>query len=167
MQSLQKVSPTGSEQRFLRFSVGWQEQALLPVDAILDVFPVQASEILPMPQMHSSVMGLVNRRGSILWLVDLAYLLGSVEGDTPLSETAMAVTITNGEQTLGLWVPQVQDIEPHEVRALQPPTPGLFSPGILPFLQGYLVGEQRDILMVLDPSRLLQSPQWQAQLSVR
>ncbi|MDX2273298.1 MAG: chemotaxis protein CheW [Cyanobacteriota bacterium] len=163
MESALATPATGT--RFLRFSVGLAEQALLSVDHIQDVFPLVIGEILPMPEVATAVMGLYNRRGSILWLVDLGYLLGSPPVATHSATTSgslMTITLDVDQQGLGLVVPQVQDIEWQDPQAIQSELRGVFTPEVAQFLQGYLVDADASILMVLDPLALLQSNQWQS-----
>lgn len=56
-------------------------------------------------------------------------------------ESGMAIVVQMADQTLGLVISQVYDIEEHVLETLQPPSIGLFPPKLIPFVQGYLIDE--------------------------
>jgi len=93
-------------------------------------------------------------------LIDLNHLLGY----PPLSQqeqvlpTPMAMVVQVNDQSLGLVVQRVKDIELHELQQLQRATPGLFPPKILPFVLGALPGGSGT---VLDITAITQCPLWQ------
>lgn len=162
--SLTSLKPLGSatappalEQKFLHFCLGPEDSALLAVDSIAEVIRVPMTEVLPVPQMPSCVLGIYNRRGEMLWLIDLGHLVGYPLGFQPGStiSTGMAILLEVEGQLLGLVVLQVNDIEWHDPQQLQPPSATLFSPKLLPFVQGYLNGSGST---VLDPVAIAQSP---------
>ena len=152
--------PPETRQRLLRFPLGLEDSALLPLEQIMEIIRVNVAEILPVPEMPSCVLGICNWRGTMLWLIDLNHLLGY----PPLSQqervlpTPMAMVVQVNGQTMGLAVQRVQDIELHELQQLQPATPGLFPPKLLPFVLGALPGSSGT---VLDVTALTQCPLWQ------
>ena len=140
----QDLSPPKAPQgqRFLRFHLGFEDTALLPVDQVREILRVPVSEILPVPHVPESVLGIYNWRGEMLWMVDLNHLVGFsplgptlANQETPL---AMAIVLEVERQNLGLIVPQIEDIEWHESPTLQAPSAGLFPDRLLPFVSGYL-----------------------------
>ncbi len=152
--------PPENRQRLLRFPLGVEESALLPLEEIAEILRVNAAEILPVPEMPSCVLGICNWRGSMLWLVDLNHLVGgeplSLQGAVATSPVAMVVQVN--EQSLGLVVQQVNDIELHELQRLQPTAPGLFPSCLLPFVLGALSGGNGT---VLDVKAITKCPLWQ------
>lgn len=152
------ASPEVGE-KFLRFQLGADGIALLPLSLIKQVMQVSVAEILPVPQMPGSVLGIYNWRGEMLWLVDIGQLLGF----PPLvgADTVMAIAIQVNDKSLGLVVQQINDIEWHNLQQMNMPSIGLFSPEILPYLQGYLMGANQEVLMILNASALAQAPLWQ------
>ncbi|MBD2102306.1 chemotaxis protein CheW [Leptolyngbya sp. FACHB-261] len=153
------ADPGESEQKFLRFRLG-QDTALLAVDVITQVLKIASSEILPVPQMPGCVLGLYNWRGEMLWLVDLDQFLGLPQALSTVEAwaTRMVITVQIRNQVLGLVVPQVNDIEPHEIRQIQPATAALFPSRLLPFIQGYLTESGS---AVLDVVAIARAPLWQ------
>ena len=149
--------PTETGQRLLRFPLGFQDSALLPLEQIAEILRVNLAEILPVPEMPDCVLGICNWRGEMLWLIDLNHLVGFM----PLSLTAsspIAMVVQVNDQPIGLVVQQVNDIELHELEKLQPAAAGLFPPKLLPFVLGTLPGGSGT---VLDVTAIALSPLWQ------
>jgi chemotaxis signal transduction protein len=147
---------TTTEHRFLNFSLGHEDTALLPVESIAEVLRVPMTEVLPVPQMPGSILGIYNRRGEMLWLVDLGHLVGhplTFQPGNPFV-TGMAMVLEIEGQFLGLVVKQVHDIESIDPQTIQPPSTQLFSPKLLPFVQGYL---SDSVQVVLDPHAIARS----------
>jgi positive phototaxis protein PixI len=149
--------PTETCQRLLRFPLGREDSALLPLAQIAEIFRVNVEDILPVPEMPSCVLGIFNWRGEMLWLIDLDHLLGY----PPLSlmtATPMAVVVQSNSQPLGLVVSQVNDIELHDLQKLTNAAIGLFPPKLLPFVLGALPEGSGT---VLDVTAITQCPLWQ------
>ncbi|NEO15994.1 MULTISPECIES: chemotaxis protein CheW [Moorena] len=146
--------------RLLRFPLGKDDSVLLPLEQITEIIRVNLPEVLLVPEMPSCILGIGNWRSEMLWLVDLNQLVGypplSKLGQVSVSPVAIVVQVN--DQSLGLVVSHVNDIELHELEQLQPPTPGLFPPKLLPFLLGYLPGDGG---AVLDVMAITQCPLWQ------
>lgn len=151
-----------SEQKFLSFQIGLNDIALLPVECVTELFQVSVADILPVPQVPNCVLGIYNWREEMLWLVDLNALTGFPglqERDIPLL-TLMAIVIQAQGQSIGLLVQQVRDIEVLDVQQMKSPAKGLFSQELLPFLQGYFIGANNEILRTLDAEAIIQADLW-------
>ncbi|MFB2983061.1 chemotaxis protein CheW [Microseira sp. BLCC-F43] len=146
-------------EKFLRFQLGAEGIALLPLNIIKQVMQVSVNEILPVPQMPGCVLGIYNWRGEMLWLVDLGQLVGF----PPLvsSENVMAIAIQIQDKTLGLVVRQINDIDRHRLDQINLPAIGLFAPELMPYLQGYLIKANQEVLMLLNGSAIANAPLWQ------
>ncbi|AFZ42699.1 CheW protein [Halothece sp. PCC 7418] len=134
-------------QRFLRFHLGAEDTALLAVNAVKEVLSVSGEKILPVPDVASSVLGLHNWRGEMLWVVDLNDLLGfsalwEIEN---IAANINVIVLQVEQQEIGIAVRQVETIEQHDWQKLQPPE-GLFPPHILSYAQGYLTEASSIIL---------------------
>ncbi len=153
------MSPESGE-RLLRFPLGREDSALLPLEQIAEIIRVNVAEILPVPEMPSCVLGICNWRGTMLWLIDLNHLVGY----PPLFQqqqvllTPMAMVIQSKDQAVGLVVQQVNDIELHELQKLQPTAPGILPSKLLPFALGVLPQGNGP---VLDVTTIIQCPLWQ------
>jgi chemotaxis signal transduction protein len=148
-----------TRQRVLRFSLGTQGSALLPLEQIAEVLRVEFGDVLLIPEMPRCVIGICNWRGEMLWLVDLNHFVGypspfqQEQASTPLT----VIVIETDHPAVGLVVPHVGDIELHDLQRLQPPAIGLFSPELLPLVRGTLPGCSDAIL---DLHVLIHCPLW-------
>ncbi|MBI4782373.1 MAG: chemotaxis protein CheW [Oscillatoriophycideae cyanobacterium NC_groundwater_1537_Pr4_S-0.65um_50_18] len=159
--SPQTSSPTDNHQQILRFPLGLQDSALLPLEQITEILKINSVDVLPIPETHSCVLGVCNWRGEMLWVVDLEHLVGYA----PLlqqvqSEPLIVMVIHWNEQLLGLGVRQVGEIERRDLQKLQPVTPGLFPPQLQPFVLGTLPECSG---AVLDIAAIAQCSLWQSQ----
>ena len=164
-------------QKFLRFHFSPSSTALLPLSTIKEVLNIPSTKVHPVPHTAECLLGIHDYRGEILWLVDLGQQLGltpstdslnlniAALGFSSTTEVALSasdiltvIVIQHKEKYLGMVVPKVIDIEMHDAREMQLATEDLFSPQILPFLQGYLI---RSSSPVLDPISLIEDSQLQ------
>jgi positive phototaxis protein PixI len=152
--------PPETRQRLLRFPLGPEDSALLPLEQITEILRLNVAEILPVPEMPSCVLGICNWRGEMLWLVDLNHLVGypPLSSVRQVSASPVAMVVQVNDQAVGLVVPQVNDIELHELQQLQPAAVGLFPPKLLPFVLGAMPGGNGT---VLDVTAITQYPLWQ------
>ena len=149
--------PPDIRQRLLRFPLGQRDSALLPLEQIAEILKLSVADILPVPEMPSCVLGICNWRGEMLWLIDLNHLVGysPVSWVSGVSPAVMVVQVDN--QSVGLVVQHVNDIELHDLLQLQPTAIGLFPPRLLPFILGALPGDNGT---VLDATAIMRSPLW-------
>jgi positive phototaxis protein PixI len=61
--------------QFLSFHLTSELQAMLPTAQLAEIASVDPSQIVPIFELPTAVMGVYNRRGEVLWVVDLACLL--------------------------------------------------------------------------------------------
>jgi positive phototaxis protein PixI len=151
--------PPESRQQLLRFPLGIQDSVLLPLEQITEILKIDVTEILPVPDMPSCVMGICNWRGEMLWLVDFNNFAGypsPFQSEQPSTSIAVIVAQLN-PYYIGLGVQQVNDIEVQDLQRLQPPTLGLFPSQLLPLVQGTLPGCSD---AVLDLKTIVHCPLW-------
>ncbi|MGF1574912.1 MAG: chemotaxis protein CheW [Cyanophyceae cyanobacterium] len=156
--------PARVEQRFLRCPLlGW-DATLIPLESVLEVFPLPLEAILSIPDMPDCVMGTLNRRGEFLWLVDLQARLGapplSASGfsQNRLGQGWMGISMSTMGRSLAVGVPEIGDIEAHSADQIQAVPPGLFSAELQPFVAGYLMDEVGATGVILSPEALLTHP---------
>lgn len=144
-------------QKFLRFQLDPTQSMLLPVEEIAAVQTIPISDILPVPQMSACILGMSNWRGEALWLVDLSQQLGfkaiaqQVDRVTILS----AIVIQSGRKSLGLIVPEIDEIQEYNPDTLLKPSPDLFPQPISSFIKGYF---KHDRSVVLSAAAIFQDP---------
>lgn len=158
--STEDVAPSGSEQ-LLRFHLAPDMTALLPLQQLTEVLNVSIGQILPISHMPTWVMGVYNWRGEILWMVDLNHLVGLTPWyqQTRNSSAHIAIvlnvrshnaTTNNKNQMLGLVVNRVEDIEWCDPDLIQSPPASAVTPELAPFLRGYWLKSNGEMLAVLD-----------------
>ncbi|MGF1517421.1 MAG: chemotaxis protein CheW [Nodosilinea sp.] len=143
---------------YLRFSLGPQS-ALLPTQQVQEAIATPVTRITPMPNLPPAMLGLINRRSRVLWVVDLALLLG-LPMAYPTSQQYNLVLMQVGTVAVALRVSHIDGIlsvAPHQLQ----PTPPHVPPGLVPFLQG-CVRQDGDVLLSLDGDALLRAPALQA-----
>lgn len=109
-----------------------------------------------LPRVPSYVAGVVNLRGTVLPVIDLAARLGwRATEATP--RHAIIVT-QQGAQVSGWIVDAVSDIVTLQSDALQPPPPTSSGDTVVPFLEGLAAIEDR-MVMVLNLAALIDGAQ--------
>lgn len=151
-----------TKQKFLSFNLGVRDTAVFPVEHVTEVLQVSLGEMTVVPQMPTCVLGVHNWRGEMLWLIDLEAMLGY----PPLLQSVnfvskiMTVVLENEGKYLGILVRQLTDIEWVDIQQIKPASTELFYPEMLPFLQGYLLSESQQMVLVLNALTIIQSPLW-------
>jgi positive phototaxis protein PixI len=73
--------PTPLDRRqYLKFLLQPGLMALIEIERVTELIDIPLDRVVPMPHLPPAVKGIYNWRGEILWIVDLAMLLG-VGGD--------------------------------------------------------------------------------------
>ncbi|TVQ09007.1 MAG: purine-binding chemotaxis protein CheW [Leptolyngbya sp. DLM2.Bin27] len=143
---------------YLRFTLG-NQAALLPTGQVQEAIATPAARITPMPNMPSAMLGLINRRSRVLWVVDLALLMG-LPTAYPNSQQYNLVLMQTQGVTLGLRVTQIDGILSLPAQHMQP-APTHVPSGLVPFLRGCVL-QDGEVLLGLDGDALLRAPALQA-----
>jgi positive phototaxis protein PixI len=151
-----------TKEKFLSFNLGVKDTAVISLQHITEVLQVPLPEICSVPQMSSSVLGIYNWRGEMLWLVDLEAMLGypPISQGANLISIMMAIVLENNGKYLGLLVKHIIDIELLDIQQMKLPNTELFYPKISPFLQGYFINDSEDMIFNLNAITIIQSPLW-------
>lgn len=165
-----KPSSSGSGEtlnQFLRFHLLPDMTALIPMEQLTEILKVPLSQITPISHLPAWVMGVYNWRGEILWLIDLGNLVGLTpwHHQETLSSTAPVIIMEaclNAEGNegseylpLGLLVNRVEDIEWLNPDRLQSPPTSVVTDALAPFLCGYWLDAQGEMLSLLDGNAIL------------
>jgi positive phototaxis protein PixI len=160
------ASVEASEQ-FLRFHLFPNTSALLPIPQLTEVLTIRSSQIVPIFHMPAWVMGVYNWRGEILWMVDLGHLVGLTPWHQQTSSASACTAIvlqTRSDrptpsnvksQMLGLVVTRVEDIEWCNTDLIQSPLSSTVTPELVPFLRGYWLKSNSEMLVVIDGKAIL------------
>lgn len=152
-------------QQFLKFHLEPDTKIMFPINQLTEVLKIPIGKIIPIPHMHPWVMGVYNWRGEILWMVDLGHLVGL----TPWHQIAKSFSYYNaivlsssGEESkkserksIGLIVDRVEDIEMCDPSSIQSPPASAVTPELAPFLHGYWVKPNGEVLLSLSGDAIL------------
>jgi positive phototaxis protein PixI len=154
-------SSAKAKEQFLRFQLVPDTTVLLPISQIAEVLTIPIDQITPIPQLAAWVMGAYNWRGEVLWMVDLAHLIGF----TPWHQQSISATYTaivlcarsistldsNAQkQMIGLVINRAEMMEWCDPDLLESPSDDIVTPQLLPFLRGYQLKSNGERLAVLD-----------------
>lgn len=165
-----ELNPEAGKEPFLRFHLSPQTTALLPLCCSVEVLNIFRKEIVPIFFMPAWVTGVYNFRGEILWMIDLGHLLGLMPYHHQPAVGANVTTIVlNGalnnvtndaahsmanikahNAMLGCIVSQLEAIEYCDTQQIQPT-----NAATLPFVQGYWLKPNQEMLPVLDVAAIL------------
>ena len=133
---------------------------IVPVQHIAEVMTIQIEQVTPISHMSAWVMGVHNWRGEALWMVDLGHLFGFVPwyNQTISGSSHSVLILQNGGETgagmaskyLGVVVTKVQDIKVLDAKGIRPPSAALTNPALAPFLLGYYLDAQGEMLACVD-----------------
>ncbi len=130
--------PVDNRQRFLRFMLSRRNDALLPLDQILEVMQLPLEDIFPVPDMAGCILGVCSWRGETLWLVDLNHLAGYAPlfQQVQMLASPVVIVIQQDGRSLGLVVEQVSDVDLFDEENIRMES-GLCPPDLEPFVLGY------------------------------
>lgn len=145
---------------YLQCYLGPDTPAIFSMQNVEEVMTLPFSRLTPMPNMPACLLGLMNHRSRVLWVVDLAYLLELNQLDE-ISRQYNVIVIRVGKLRLGLAVPEIQGMTWFEQDKIQPPIGHTVS-GLMPYLQG-CIWQESTLFLVLDAvaisqASLLRSP---------
>ncbi len=147
---------TMQEQRkqFVEFQLGKGELALLPAKQIIEIKRLKVEEIVPVPQLPSFILGVCQWRGNTLWLIDLGELIRL----SPLtwSNINYILVLFVEEKTIGLVVPKVRAINYYDTEELLEPSEAFFTPELIPYLEGFFLSQDREVIRLLKPEAIIQ-----------
>lgn len=113
---VERSANPGDAMEFLSFRVAGQDYAL----AIMQVREIRCwSQPTILPHAPSYVRGVINLRGTVLPVVDLAERLGMTRSDA--SARSVVVVVEHNDRLLGLLVDAVSDILTRAPDDLMPP----------------------------------------------
>jgi positive phototaxis protein PixI len=86
---------TPDRQQYLKFLLQPGLMAVIEIERVTELIDLPLDRVVPMPHLPPAVKGIYNWRGEILWIVDLAMLLG-VGSDRPPRYRRVQPTIIIG-----------------------------------------------------------------------
>ncbi|MCU0565539.1 MAG: chemotaxis protein CheW [Oculatellaceae cyanobacterium Prado106] len=107
------IATSDTTQQFLSFLLPPDIQALLPTQQVIEILNLTSHQIVPIAQVPPEVLGVCNWRGEVLWLVDLAALIGTQVSPNRLCDSAYrplqlhTIVVQHKGYVLGLVVEQI------------------------------------------------------------
>ncbi|BAQ65450.1 chemotaxis protein CheW [Geminocystis sp. NIES-3709] len=158
--SQQKKNISGRQQ-FLRFVLLPDTNLMVSLSEIAAVLKIPFGQIIAIPEMPSWVMGVYNWRGEIVWMIDLGQLLGFTpwyqQSGIVSNHKAVVIHPTSQDRKnrtsgdlVGLVVSDVNDIELCNTNDLHSPPASAVNSELAPFLRGYWIKENGDIIVTID-----------------
>ncbi|MEM9245042.1 MAG: chemotaxis protein CheW [Cyanobacteria bacterium P01_F01_bin.153] len=151
-------SPEG--EMHLRFFVGAQQEFALPAIAIKEVTEPSPEQITPVPNVSPLLLGTLNVRGQVLWVVDFGQFLGESVSVTADRSDIPVIAIEDQETMLGLAVTKISKMDWRDSEDLEPPSDAPDS--VRPFLKGEWAADPPGTapLRLLDYGAILHSSRW-------
>jgi positive phototaxis protein PixI len=143
--------------QFLCFQLPAGTWAMLPTQQLVEIVSLSLSQVIPIPDISPSMLGVCNWRGEVLWLTDLAHLLGF----EPLYNQSLqkgqlnTIIVHRSGQTLGLGVEQVSQMVWCDRAQIQPAPMQQLSAMLTRCLQGYWTDPQGKGFLVLDGEAIM------------
>lgn len=134
-------------------------RVVLPLDNTAEVTALRAREICPIPGVPPTVLGVVNQRGRLLWVVELSDLLGLAPSSRRLQSQDKALTLVvitdssafsnTGQESrqLGCVVSALKGIVSLDSAKFKPVSARL-SPNLASFLSGLAEIEQSPVAVL-------------------
>ncbi len=151
-------SPEG--EMHLRFFVGPEQEFALPAIAIKEVTESAPERITPVPNVSPLLLGTLNVRGQVLWVVDFGQFLGESGSITTDRADIPVIAIEDQETMLGLAVTKISKMDWRDSDDLVPPSDAPDT--IRPFLRGEWPANTPGTapLRLLDYGAILHSSRW-------
>jgi positive phototaxis protein PixI len=126
-------------------------------EGVNELIDIPSDRVVPIPHLPSAVIGVYNWRGEILWVVDLAIVLGS-QGRRfdrhrrcyPTIVISSATDSGGQKKTIGLVVDEIADIEWCELDPTPTPTVEPSHQALSRWIAGYAIATTGAKLTILD-----------------
>lgn len=144
---------------YLKFRLNPQTAAVIAMRSVQEALVLPARRLTPMPNVPAPMLGLMNRRSRVIWVIDLAQLLELSMLD-PNVQQYQLMLIQIGTVPLGLAVQQVEGMVRFQPDEIQSPI-GQVSAALVPYLRGCALQQQdqkQEIVLVLDAEAIVQAP---------
>jgi positive phototaxis protein PixI len=137
---------------YLKFQLDLKTLGLLPLKEAQEVIVIPAKRITQIPNMDSHILGLLNQRNRVFWVIDLASLLGLPPLSPYLQQYNVAI-IRVKDIPLGLVIQDIKGVLRFPLEEIQSPL-GVVSTDFTPYLKGCVM-DNDEILLVLDPESII------------
>jgi positive phototaxis protein PixI len=146
-------------QRFLEFTFPKDLNALLPLGNLQGAIEIQLADILPVPQMSGSLLGILNWRGKATWVADLSYLAGGSYYSQcyPQATKAMVLMAQLEGITIGLVIDRTISVVAYAPETALATDDYLCAPSVRSLVGGYFLDDQHRPWLMLDIPKVFQA----------
>ncbi|AFY34046.1 chemotaxis protein CheW [Calothrix sp. PCC 7507] len=139
---------------YLRFQLNQQTAAVLSMRHTQEAVIVPVESITAMPNIPACILGLMNWRSRIIWVIDLPRML-NLESLDPRLRQYNVIVIRVESLLLGLVVQEIKGTAKFMPDDIRSPV-GQVASSLVPYLRGCVV-QQQEILLVLDAQAIVHS----------
>jgi purine-binding chemotaxis protein CheW len=136
-----------------------ETDGLIALGNLQEVINISLKNILPVPQVTGSILGIINWRGRATWIVDLANLWGDRHWckRSPIAETGMAMLVQWQGETIGLLIQGVKTIEIYDLKQCLPIPQEMFPHELSSLARGYSLDSEGKTRIVLNISSIMEA----------
>ncbi len=139
---------------YLRFQINQQTAAVLSMRHTQEAVIVPVESVTAMPNIPACILGLINWRSRIIWVIDLPRML-NLESLDPRIRQYNVIVIRVESLLLGLVVQEIKGTAKFMPDDIRSPV-GQVASSLVPYLRGCVV-QQQEILLVLDAQAIVHS----------
>jgi positive phototaxis protein PixI len=151
---LSKSSQQNSGDSYLKFQLNQETAAVLSLKHTQEAIVVPIDGITSMPNMPSCILGLMNWRSKIIWVVDLPRMLNLESLDNRFRQYNVVVIRTES-MLMGLVVQEIKGTIRFLSEEIRSPL-GQVASSLVPYLRG-CIEQQQETLLVLDAQAIVDS----------
>ena len=139
---------------YLKLQLDNQTQIALAMAYTQEVLTIPLERVTPIPNMPSYVIGLLNQRSRIFWLIDVCQMWG---WESPLGKRQQynVAIIRVKNVALGLVIQEIKGVIRLPEEEIESPV-GTISPELTPYLQGCIL-QPEGLLLIIDPNAIINS----------
>lgn len=140
---------------YLRLKLTAQQSALLPMEKVQEAIAIPTSRVSQIPNMPTCVLGLLNQKSRVVWVIDLPQMLGLQTQNLNVNQHYNIAIVRSEKTPLGLVVPEIRGILRFLAETMTvDPEPSILS--INPYIQGCFT-QDTERLWVLNPDLIIHS----------
>jgi positive phototaxis protein PixI len=140
---------------YLRLQLDDRNHAALSMEFAQEVSIVPATRLTYMPNSPLCMLGLLNQRSRVYWVVDLPQMLGLEPLASDTQQYNIAI-IQARNVSLAVAIKAVQGVKRFVKESIQSPI-GTVDPHLTPYLQG-CIPQDREAILILDAEAIVNSP---------
>jgi twitching motility protein PilI len=140
------------EDSYLQFQINQQTTAVLSISQIQEAIIVPIESVTSMPNMPAYILGLMNWRSRVIWVIDLPKMF-NLEGLSYHSRKYNVIVIKVESNLLGLVVQEIKGTTKLMADDIHSPV-GQVAASLVPYLCG-CVEQKEETLLVLDGNNIV------------